>query len=248
MKDTCTAYVEYLKTKKKISKNTEISYMQDLEKMMKFFQKYGIYQFTYINEMNLESYIMHLELEGKSPATINRTIAVLKGFFDYLFKQHVISECITDNLKRTALAPNVRPLTKESDIKKIIDEASGPSKKEKRDWLILMLLCDAGLQLTEVIQLRVADVNCDLGIVQCYKEHSSRAYLISQELADKLRVYIRRDRKEMISSDQIEQLFVNKTGDPISRQGVWKMIKSYAKKAGVVEINPTKLRHAFSKR
>ncbi len=247
MKEVCTEYVEYLKMKKKISKNTEVSYQQDLDKMVKFFQKYGIERFTYINEVNLESYIMHLELAGKSPATINRTIAVLKGFFDYLFKKHVIAECITDNLKRTAITKTVKEAPDESSVHAIIEEASGEGKKAKRDWLILMLLCETGLQLTEVIQLKQSDINYELGIIQCYKENSSRAYRISPEFVYKLRQYIEIERKNIPKSEEKDILFLNKSGDPISRQGVWKMIKMYAKKAGVEEVTPSKLRRISSK-
>lgn len=148
MRRVSEEYVEYLKRTKEISKNTEISYRGDLDKMIEYFNLHGVFDYERINETNLNSYILYLELKGNSSATITRNIAVMKGYFDYLFKKHKIKECITDNVKRPVITKNTIVATSRLQADKILEMAKGDDAKSLRDYAMLQLFCTVGIQVS----------------------------------------------------------------------------------------------------
>lgn len=241
MRKTADEYVEYLKKVKGISRNTEISYRCDLDKMIEYFNIHRVFDYDRINETNLNSYILALELKGNSSATITRNIAVMKGYFDYLFKTHKISECITDNVKRPVLERNYTVGTTKSQVGKILKEAEGTTPKTLRDYAILQLFCTVGIQVSELIELQIQDINLDVGYVQSISRNKKKTYSISEEVTSILRDYLENGRPQLVKDSENTILFTNIQGEAISRQGVWKMVKKYAKQAGIAEVNPSKL-------
>lgn len=247
MRRTTAEYIVYLRKLKEISKNTEMSYRSDLDKMIEYYNLHGIFDYDRINETNINSYILYLELKGNSSATITRNIAVLKGYFDYLFKMHKIPECITDNVKRPIVTKNLVLKSTKTQVAQIMEAAASETPKGLRDLAILYLFCSAGVQVSELIGLKLEDINLQVGYVQCYSRGKSKTYRISEEVKDALEVYLENGRPSLITNEENTILFGNVRGEPISRQGVWKMVKTYAKAAGIEEVNPAKLCKAFEK-
>lgn len=241
MRKVSEEYVQYLKRTKDISKNTEISYRGDLDKMIEFFNLHGVFGYERINETNLNSYILHLELKGNSGATITRNIAVMKGYFDYLFKTHRIEECITDQVRRPIIQKNTIVGTSRMNIEKILECAQGESAKSIRDYTMLQLFCTVGIQVSELINLQISNVNLEVGYIQSQVKNKVKTYRLDEDMIAVLLVYIEEGRPYIASEEENELLFTNMQGQSMSRQGVWKMVKSYAKQAGIEDVNPSKL-------
>lgn len=247
MRKTSREYVEYLKKTKGISKNTEISYLSDLDKMIEYFNLHGIFDYERVNETNLNSYVLALELRGNSSATIIRNIAVIKGYFDYLFKLHKIPECITDQVRRPIIERNVIVGTPKYQVDKILSTIGSESVKSLRDYAMLQLFCTAGIQVSELIQLKINDINLEVGYVQCQSRNKEKTYSISSDVIESVRIYLENGRTNIVSDEENTILFTNMQGEMMSRQGVWKMVKKYAKEAGVDDVNPSKLCKASEK-
>lgn len=240
MRRTSNEYVEYLKSRKEISKNTEISYRCDLDKMIEYFNLHRIFDYERINETNLNSYVLYLELKGNSSATITRNIAVMKGYFDYLFKTHRIPECITDDVKRPVMQKNTIVGTSRYQVGQLLEAAEGEDVKSMRDYAMLQLFCNVGIPVTELINLQVEDVNLEVGYVQCISRNKEKTYSLKSEVVQVVSRYIQEGRPHIVEESN-GLLFTNMQGQSMSRQGVWKMVKAYAKKAGIEDVSPAKL-------
>lgn len=241
MRKESKEFIEYLQRTKGISKNTEISYKGDLDKMIEYFNMRGIFDSAIINETNLNSYILYLELKGNSNATITRNIVVLKGYFDFLFKTHRIQECITDNVKRPVIEKNVIAGTSKREIDKILIEVEGDTPKALRDNAIIQLFSKVGIQVSELIMLELSDVNLSVGYIQCTSRKKKKTYSLPDEVVEVLGAYLENGRPSLVKENENTILFVNMQGDAISRQGVWKMVKRYATQAGAEGVNSAKL-------
>ncbi len=241
MKRTSKEYIEFLKRTKNISKNTEMSYIQDLDKMIEYFYMHHIFDYERITVTNINSYIMYLELKGMSSATIARNVAVIKGYFDYLFRQHKIPEYITDQIQKPTLKKNVTVKASREEAEKILEIAKGDKPKNKRDYLMFRLMCEVGLQVTELVELKVQEVNLEVGFIICTSSKIAKTYSLSSEVSELIRTYIEEVRPSFVVDEGCNFMFMNVKGESMSRQGFWKVIKTYAIQAGVEDISPTKL-------
>ncbi len=241
MRRTSKEYIEYLKSRKEISKNTEISYRSDLDKMIEYFNLHNIFEYERINETNLNSYILYLELRGNSSATITRNVAVMKGYFDYLFRKHKIPECITEDVKRPIIQKNTIGATSKNQVDKILDKAKGEDAKSLRDYTMLQLFCSVGIPVSELISLHIEDMNLEVGYVQCQSRNKEKTYRMDTEMISIIEKYLEDGRPSIVKDEKNTILFTNMQGQSMSRQGVWKMVKKYANEAGIEDVNPAKL-------
>lgn len=241
MRKTSAQYIEYLKDKKNISTNTEISYKNDLNKMIEYFTLYKIVDYTYINETNINSYILYMELNGASSATIIRNIAVIKGYFDYLFRTHKINTCITDDIKRPIYDVKPRQLIGDKEIGQLMDTMQGRATKDIRDIAIIQLMFLSKLSVSEIILLKVEDLNLEFGFLQAQRRGKSVTYKLDEVELQALINYMESSRINIIKDESNRILFPNMKGDSMSRQGVWKMVKTHANAAGLDDINLSRL-------
>lgn len=241
MRKTSSEYIEYLKEKKDISRNTESSYKNDLNKMIEYFNLYKIMDYRYINSTNLNSYVLHMEIHGSSNATIVRNIAVIKGYFDYLFRMHHIDQCITEEIKRPVIVSRPRLTVDGKDVEKMMDSLTGRVGKELRDFAIIQLLFQSKIPVSELVELTIDDVNYELNYIQSQTRKKLKSYSVNQEVMDAVWKYIEEARTQIIREEENKVLFPNMRGGKMSRQGVWKMVKTHAKAAGVEHLNLAKL-------
>ena len=247
MKRTSKEYIQYLVKMKNISDNTQQSYRQDLDKMIEYFHLHHLFDYEKINDVNINSYILHLELERMSSSTIHRKTAVIKGYFDYLFRTHRIKECVTEKIQKPVLKRREIESATQEEVEKIFLAVEGDSMKHKRDRLILLLICRVGIQITELIELKIANVNLEIGFILCGSNHKVKTYALSHEMLDIMKEYIEIIRPQLVESEEEQFLFVNLRGEGISRQGIWKIVKHYGDKAGIEDITPSKLGKVSSK-
>lgn len=241
MRKTSNDYIEYLKAKKNISRNTENSYRNDLNKMIEYFNLYQIMDYRYVNSTNLNSYVLHMELHGFSSATVVRNIAVIKGYFDYLFRMHHIEQCITDEIKRPVIVAKPRATVDGRDVEKMIHSLSGRLDKDLRDYAIIQLLFQAKIPVSELLELSIDDVNLELNYIQSQTRKKLKSYNINQEVIEALSKYMEEGRPQIIREEENKVLFPNMQGVKMTRQGVWKMVKKHAKAAGLEDVNLARL-------
>lgn len=240
-------YISYLHNVKHTSNNTEMSYKRDLLKVCHFMQERGITSVSAVTEQDLKAYIHALENQKLAAATVSRNIASIKAFFFYMLSEGKIQNDAALCLKAPKIEKKVPEILTMGEVSALLEQANGDSPKEIRDKAMLELLYATGIRVTELISLKVSDVNLPMHFIMCRDPHKERMIPFGTQAHDALERYLGGVRAEMVEDKFSEILFANCSGKPMSRQGFWKLIKFYAKKAGITaDITPHTLRHSFA--
>jgi len=240
-------FISYLHNEKKTSENTELSYKRDLTKLCAFLEEQGINDFAKVTATNLNSYVLDLEKKQFKPATISRNIASIKALYMFLYKEKRINEDVSEKLKAPKIEKKAPEIMTMKEVALLLEQPSGKSIKEIRDKAMLELLYATGIRVSELISLKVSEVNMQMGFILCKDSTKERVIPFGNKARNALIKYLENSRAEMVADANNDILFVNCSGQPMSRQGFWKLIKFYAKKAGITtDITPHTLRHSFA--
>lgn len=240
-------FIQYLHQEKQTSENTEVSYKRDLRKMAQYLSSHGVDSVNTVTSASLNSYVWFLEKEGMKPATISRSIASMKAFFNYLKKLGMLEEDPSEGLKAPKIEKKMPAVLSTEEMTLLLEQPSGSTPKELRDKAMLELLYATGIRVSELIALKVSDVNLQMEYLNCNDSHKERVIPFGNVARDALRKYLQDGRMKLIEDENVEWLFTNCSGQAMSRQGFWKLIKHYGNKAGIKgEITPHTLRHSFA--
>lgn len=244
---TIDAFIVYLHDVKKTSRNTEMSYQRDLNKMCKFFEENGIKTITQVNEEALNTYVLYLKENDFANATISRHIAAIKGWYVFLLKEGLVNEDYAENLKAPKIEKKTPEILQMEEVVKLLEEPKGKNPKELRDKAMLELLYATGIRVTELISLTTSQLNMQMNYIICNDGNKDRIIPFGMKAREALLNYLEYSRNLMINDPKADVLFVNCSGQAMSRQGFWKLIKYYAGKAGITtDITPHTLRHSFA--
>ena len=247
MKDRIRKFIDYLESEKHASGNTRISYQRDLLQMTDFLEDLGIRETQRVTKTALNSFILKLEKDGKAASTISRTLASMKAFFQYLMVQNYVNQNVTDGLKAPKIEKKAPVILSMEETSRLLDQPNGNTPKELRDHAMLELLYATGIRVSELISLKLSDMNLKLEYITCKDAHKERIIPFGEVAKEALQHYLEEGRSYLVSEEGSEYLFTNCSGKEMSRQGFWKLIKAYGKKAGIeTEITPHMLRHSFA--
>ncbi len=247
MENHIDAFILYLHNMKKTSENTELSYKRDLCKLQVFMENRGISDVKAITEEDLSAYVNYLEKHQFAAATISRNIASIKALYHYLMQEGLVDEDVSEQLKAPKIEKKVPEVLTMDEVVRLLNQPKGDSSKEVRDKAMLELLYATGIRVSELIALKVADVNLQMGYIICRDANKERIIPFGREAKSALNKYLDKTRESMLEDTSSEVLFCNCQGLPMSRQGFWKLIKFYAKKADIQsDITPHTLRHSFA--
>lgn len=247
MENYIEGFITYLHNVKKMSQNTELSYRRDLKKVVDYLNKLGVTDIKNVTSDMLSGYVDYMGENNFSAATISRNIASLKAFYHYLVKEGIVLIDAADKLHAPKIEKKIPEILSMDDVVKLLEQPSGESSKEIRDKAMLELLYATGIRVTELITLKTADVNLNMGYITCKDSNKERVIPFGAEAKKALNRYLNETRQAMLSDPNSPYLFANCSGQPMSRQGFWKLIKYYAKKAGITaDITPHTLRHSFA--
>ena len=247
METEVNAFITYLHNVKKMSLNTELSYRRDLNKVVAYMERQGIINPSDITATNLNSYILYLEKNNFSAATISRNIACIKTFYHYLYKEGKVKEDVSDSLKAPKVEKKIPEIMTTEEVVRLLEQPKGNTPKDIRDKAMLELLYATGIRVSELISLKKSDVNLQMSYIICHDASKERVIPFGHKAKEALKKYLDEARNTMLEDKDLDILFVNCSGQPMSRQGFWKLIKYYAKKAGIeADITPHTLRHSFA--
>lgn len=248
MLDLIHAYENYLTKVKQASSNTVASYMRDIRQYAQWLQDTADTDVLAASQLNIQDYLIHLQSDGKSGATISRTLASLKNFYAYLVSTGFLEESpVAADIHVDRGERKLPQILTGKEVELLLAQPACVDAKGYRDKAMLELMYATGIRVTELIDLNVGDVNLELGILKCSSAKKTRAIPLYPAAQRALAVYIRDVRPAMLAEPQEQALFVNVSGVRMSRQGFWKILKSYQAKAGIEkEITPHTLRHSFA--
>lgn len=247
MEQAIDQFVAYLHNIKETSTNTELSYRRDLKKVVAFLHARNLTEWVDVSEEALKDYITSMGEQHFAAATISRNIASIKALFHFMAQEGIVKKDITDGLKAPKIEKKIPEILTMDEVIRLLEQPSGNSHKEIRDKAMLELLYATGIRVTELITLKVSDVNLPMSFIICRDAHKERVIPFGKAAKEALVRYLTEAREQMIEDKSSDILFCNFSGAPMSRQGFWKLIKFYAKKAGITaDITPHTLRHSFA--
>ena len=241
------SFEEYLKNQKKVSDNTLLSYMRDVNRFQSYISGTCGLELLRVRNDDIADYVQSLRREGRSAATISRTVASVKCLYEQLVCEGRVA---INPAKRVELEKQPRKLPEilsSKEVELFLEQPDPSDMKGIRDRAMLELLYATGMRVTELIDLDIDDINLSVGIIRCRSKNKERVIPMYTMAVKALSDYVEKVRMSMISDMDEEALFVNMSGERMSRQGFWKIVKAYQKKAGIEkEITPHTLRHSFA--
>ena len=246
MQETIQSFTDYLQTEKKASKNTEVSYQRDLRKLAVFLKEHGIEKPEQMNATVLNSYLLYLEREHFSPATISRSIAAIHMFCQYACQEGKMVSDPSKALQPPRVERKMPEILSIAEVDLLLRQPKTDTPKGIRDKAMLEMLYATGIRVSELIHLKTQDVNLMMGYITC-RDEKERIVPFGEPAKKALEQYLGSARAVLMHGREDNVLFVNCSGGPMSRQGFWKILKSYAKSAGITaDITPHTLRHSFA--
>ncbi len=237
------AFIIYLEDEKKMSENTRLSYRRDLVKLEEYCKDQSITDVKKVSSDDLRSYVLHLESGSFKAATISRNIASIHAFFHYLYNEQKIDIDVSECLQAPKIEKKLPEILSVDEVNRLLEQPSGDEPKEIRDKAMLELLYATGIRVSELISLRVEDLDMKKDLLHC----DGRVIPFGINTRGALSRYLREGRAKLLKDNETEILFPSCLGEPMSRQGFWKLLKGYGKKAGItMELTPHTLRHSFA--
>lgn len=241
------SYLIHLEMEKGLSTNTIISYQQELEKFKYFLHRHKI-DYVILSEQKAIEYIKSEVKKGISLSTQSHLISTLKGFYRYL-----IAEGKTDFNPITGIdfPKKWKVLPKYLTIEQVLSLLETPDMTTIlgiRDKAILELMYGTGLRISEVTHLKNDNLYLEENFIRILgKGNKERVIPLGEKAKKYLEIYLKESRCKILKDNQIPHVFLNRKGRKLSRQGLWKIIKSYGQKTGISRIlTPHTLRHSFA--
>ena len=248
MLNLINAYENYLTKVKQASANTVFSYMRDIRQYAQWLQQNGEVDVLEASQLNISMYLEHLQSEGRSAATVSRSLASLKNFYSYVVTTGFLETSpVTTQIHVDRGEKKLPCVLTGKEIERLLAQPACVDAKGYRDKAMLEVMYATGIRVTELIDLNVEDVNLELGSIKCSSAKKSRAIPLYPAALRALTVYLKDVRSSMVADPSENALFVNVSGVRMSRQGFWKIMKFYQSKAHIdKEITPHTLRHSFA--
>ncbi|MFC1644205.1 site-specific tyrosine recombinase XerD [Candidatus Omnitrophota bacterium] len=247
MKEYIEHFIHFLEVERGVSQNTVQAYKRDLQKFAGYIGKTGK-NVSRVKREDLTGFLMYLKDQGLSSSTIARNLAALKTFWKFLVAEQVVRENVAAIVETPRTWKNIPDVLSKEEIEKLLEVPSRKGWMGIRDRAILELMYAAGLRVSEVKDLKKTNVNMEPSFVKCSGKGGKERIVPLGKVAQKaIARYIENVRGKMSKKTQDEHLFLSRLGKKLSRQSLWKMIRKYAREAGIKKhITPHTLRHSFA--
>lgn len=238
-------YEIYLVDVRKASANTVASYIRDIRKFALFLQSGGFDSFSNVSKDDILSFLSTLEKSSKSPATISRCIASLKAFFNHLVDENYASENPVADISTNIVQKKAPRILSHEEIRLLLAQPNVNKIKGCRDKAMFEILYATGIRVSELINLDETDINLTIGLVSC-RSGRARVVPIHESAVEAVSLYLSFARPKLIVDGETA-LFVNTNGERMTRQGFWKILKTYSEQAKIdADITPQMLRNSFA--
>jgi integrase/recombinase XerD len=239
-------FLDFLSVEKGLSVNTVLSYSRDVQKLFRFFRKEKIHWLK-AGEEDLIRFIHHQSRAGLSPRSMARVISSLKSFYRFLVLDGILKKNPAVDLSSPKTWLALPKFLTVKEVESLLSQPDEENVRGVRDKAMLELLYATGLRASELVSLKIKDLNLEDGFILCLgKGGKERLVPIGESAVRAVRKYLDSARPKLLKQSS-EFLFVTQRGGAFTRQGFWKLLKGYARKAGLdLKISPHILRHSFA--
>ncbi|MEA3369027.1 MAG: site-specific tyrosine recombinase XerD [Candidatus Ratteibacteria bacterium] len=252
MKSQTANFLQFLKVERNLAKNTINAYGSDLEKFRKYLAARKKEKVSLINLTDIQNYSRTLKAGNIAASSIARNLISIKMFFRFLLREEIIKKDPSQDLEPPINWPKLPECLTILETENLLNQPVFRNKTGFRDRAILELLYATGMRVSELINLKVSDLNLKVGYVRCLgKGEKERIVPIGRPAREVIEKYLEKIRPAFVKSRKGYRepifLFINRVGRSFSRQAIWKIIKKYAQKARLRKnITPHTLRHSFA--
>ena len=248
LEDTLEDFLDYLSMERGLAQNTIISYRYDLIKFISFLKKKKIRSFNQTNKVFINNYFVYLRGKDLEINSISRNLVAVKMFYRFLLMEGLIKEDITSLIEFPRVSKKLPHVLSSREIDLLLDEAHFKDKLGLRDKAILELFYATGLRVSELIHLRINDLNMENCMLKCMgKGSKERIIPFGNKAYQSLNLYLDKVRPKLVKNLDEDTLFLNSQGGKLSRQGVFYLVKLYAQKARLEKkVTPHTLRHTLA--
>ncbi len=248
MEKIVEGFEKYLYSKE-LSENSIRSYLSDVFKFLSYCKSDIQKKFINVNRKDIVTYVDILNANNKSASTVSRYLSSLKSFYTFLMYEGLMSNNPVYKVNVPKSNRNIPEILTVEEIDKLLEQPSlNKSRMSIRDKAMLELLYATGMRVSEIIALDIKNVNLNLGYIHCSGKNARKSRIIPIGTLAKISLlnYIYELRNPMVSKNK-EALFINYTGNRLTRQGFWKIVKKYKRLANIEkDITPQTLRHSFA--
>ncbi len=249
MQNYISAFTEYLQYEKGLSANTRAAYRRDLNKFNAFLLKNSLpTQPDEISKQQIMSFLSSQMDEGAANSTVARSLSCIKTFYKFLVLENHVQNNPTSDLETPKIKRKLPDILTIEEVDKLMEQPRVLLPLGLRDRAMLELMYGTGVRVSELLALQIEDINSTAGFLRCFgKGRKERIIPVNQTSIDWIQRYLARARNLLVKNHLERTLFVNANGRPMSRQGFYKILAAYAKKAELgKEVTPHTLRHSFA--
>ena len=247
MKAYIKEFEVFLKETKKCSSNTLESYLRDVSQFASFCDLLKMRSTSSIKYTHINEYIDSLKKAGKSEATVTRVIASLRCYYSFCVSVDICKENPLKDIKVSRSVKKLPEVLTAKEVSLLLSQPDCSDLKGCRDKAMLELLYATGIKVSELISIKLSDINLQIGILHLHTGKSERIIPMYPEALKALSNYCNNVRDVVVLGNDTDELFTNMNGKPLTRQGLWKIIKYYADKANIKkDITPHTIRHSFA--
>lgn len=242
-------FINYLNVERGLADNTLESYGRDLRYFSNFLQEQNsITNIQDTTRANIIAYLLYLQKQGRATSTISRNLASIRAFYQYLVREKLLDKDPSSNLESPKLEKRLPKVLTVKEVEILLSQPDLSDPRGIRDKAMLEVLYASGIRVSELVALNLDSVNLNMGFLRCMGKGSKERIVPLGKIAVKsVTEYLEKARDKLIKNPEEQALFVNHHGKRLTRQGFWKIIKQYAKQAGInKDITPHTLRHSFA--
>lgn len=241
-------FIHYLSVERGLAENTLESYQRDVSVHIRFLKENGVGAVESVSRTNIVSFLFFLREKGRASSTVSRSLASLRSFYKYLIQDQVIIESPVTDMELPKLEKKLPRVLTLKEAEHLLNQPDITKPIGTRDKAMLEILYATGVRVSELVGLNVQDLNMEAEILRCNgKGGKERIVPVGSVAVRSVQDYLSRCRLKILKKEGEKALFLNQHGGRLTRQGFWKILKKYSKKAKITEeITPHTLRHSFA--
>ncbi|PTK65216.1 site-specific tyrosine recombinase XerD [Staphylococcus haemolyticus] len=241
-------YLKFIQIEKGLSENTIVAYRRDLKKYQLYMQEQKIAHIDFIDRQTIQECLGSLIDQGASAKSIARFISTIRSFHQFALREKYAAKDPTVLIETPKYEKKLPDVLDVEEVIQLLETPDLTKNNGYRDRTILELLYATGMRVTELIQIEIEDVNLIMGFVKVFgKGNKERIIPLGDTVIEYLDTYINTVRPQLLKKTVTNVLFLNLHGRPLTRQGIWKLIKQYGLRANITKtLTPHTLRHSFA--
>lgn len=254
MEEQLLAFLSHLQREYKYSDNTIAAYRNDLSQYLEFVESQSggkLSDWAAVTEDDIESYLTYMKHKDQpyASSTIARKVAAIKSFYNYLTAEGIVEENPAIDIDSPKVKKRLPQTLTFAEVERLLEAPAGNnSAKNLRDLTLLNVLYATGMRVTEVVSIQLEDVEIERSILSSPTRQGDAREIPLEESTQQLLVEYLAEGRPQLTKDKMERaLFLNHRGEKLTRQGLWLIIKGYARQVGLnTEVTPHTLRHSFA--